>query len=197
MCEIIREGIKWATERLKHTTVCLEWHRTTTTQKTLEFSFLWWLEETGKLRMLMKQSSSAIIVSAGPHCDLSYKSSVALRKGHLCKSNVSFCPPHFLSTCRSSGSETSPFTVVRQSFVFLCVLLVSKIISRTVYFRCLSGSRLIITICSTVNSLPIPTPPPKKCESAQFVNLRHITCHSCRVESTLVRLPAKNRLSCC
>lgn len=108
-----------------------------------------------------------------------------------------FFSPHFLSTCRSSRSETSPNTVVRQRFVFLCVLLVSKIISRTVYFRCLSGSRLITTICSTVNSLPIPTPPPKKCESAPFVNLRHITCHSCRVESTLVRLPAKNRLPCC
>lgn len=132
-----------------------------------------------------------------PTVTLPNKSNVALKKGHVFKCNLSFFSPHFLSTCRSSRSETSPNTVVRQRFVFLCVLLVSKIISRTVYFRCLSGSRLITTICSTVNSLPIPTPPPKKCESAPFVNLRHIACHSCRVESTLVRLPAKNRLPCC
>lgn len=89
---------------------------------------------------------------------LACKSNVSLKKGDLCKHNLSLFSPYFFSTCRSSRSEMSLITVVKQRFVFLCVSLVSKIISRTVYFGRLSGSRLIITICSTVNSLHPPHP---------------------------------------
>lgn len=83
---------------------------------------------------------------------------VALKKEHLCKHHLSLFSPHYCSTCRRRRSKTSLIAVVKQRFVFLCVSLVSKITSRTVYFGRLSGSRLIITICSTLNSLHPPHP---------------------------------------